>query len=73
MGLYDDERLAALVMRCIEKEPARRPQSCGELLDELDEIEREASWSRHQARVGWERHMASHDTRPVDSTRVLKA
>ena len=32
------ERLEAIILKCIEKDPARRYQSVGDLLDDLDEV-----------------------------------
>jgi serine/threonine-protein kinase len=49
--------LAALTMRCIEKDPAARPQHCGELIEILEQIAKEISWPRQSAREWWLRHI----------------
>ena len=64
-------RLAALVMRCVEKSPDDRPQSCEEILGELDEIEVEVPWSRREARDWWDLHMATPGMDALGSTRIL--
>ena len=32
------ERLEAIILKCIDKDPARRYQTVGDLLDDLDEV-----------------------------------
>jgi serine/threonine protein kinase len=49
--------LADLTMRCIEKDPAARPQHCGELLEELEHIATEIPWTRQSAREWWLRYI----------------
>lgn len=48
--------LEALVLACLEKEPAHRPQSIDELLRRLDRVSMPATWTNAAARTWWERN-----------------
>jgi serine/threonine-protein kinase len=48
----------ALVLWCLEKEPARRPASAVELGERIAAVAHPAPWDRTQARHWWEAHMA---------------
>jgi serine/threonine-protein kinase len=47
----------ALVLACLEKNPARRPQNATELLRMIDEIQTVGSWGPFAARTWWEEHL----------------
>jgi serine/threonine-protein kinase len=51
------EALDALVMRCLEKRPADRFPSAGDLRAELLSIEFETPWSEERARTWWSLHV----------------
>jgi serine/threonine-protein kinase len=66
-----NDRLAALIMKCVEKDPDARPQSCAEILAELDAVEEDVPWKRGDARDWWSRHISSAGAAPLGSTRIL--
>ena len=47
----------ALVLACLQKDPADRPQSAEALLRLIDSTRPAARWSNEQARVWWQRHL----------------
>jgi len=52
--------LNELVMRCLEKDPALRPQNCGEILAVLEGFSGEDVWTRVVARAWWEENLDLH-------------
>jgi eukaryotic-like serine/threonine-protein kinase len=46
-----------LVMACLQKDPARRPQHAGELLGMVYECHCTDSWGQHEARHWWQVHL----------------
>ena len=47
----------ALVLACLQKDPADRPQSAEALLRLIDSTRPATRWSNEQARVWWQRHL----------------
>ncbi|MCS6914285.1 MAG: protein kinase [Myxococcales bacterium] len=63
-------RLEALIMRCLEREPARRPQTMGELLEELQAAQAELAPRPGAVWIGPERSahpLASEPTVPFST------
>jgi len=51
--------LERLILRCLEKEPARRPSTADEIVAELDRVELDGAWGQQRAREWWESHIAA--------------
>jgi serine/threonine-protein kinase len=58
-------QLDQLILSCLEKDPARRPQSARELSRRLGEIPLPAPWTEEQAFLWWSRH------EPADQSQSL--
>jgi hypothetical protein len=50
--------LERVIMRCLEKDPTRRPQTADDLLAELGRVELSRPWDVAQARAWWSEHLS---------------
>jgi serine/threonine protein kinase len=65
--------LERLILRCLEKDPARRPSSADEIVAELDRVELDGAWDQQRAREWWESHIAAPAAVPSLTERPLLA
>ena len=49
--------LERVIMRCLEKDPTRRPQAADDLAAELDGMTLERPWNQTRAREWWAEHL----------------
>ena len=52
-------QLDALVLSCLSKDPADRPQTAKELRRKLTEIDGSAAWTPERARDWWQLHQVA--------------
>jgi serine/threonine-protein kinase len=50
--------LERVIMRCLEKDPTRRPQTADDLLADLDQVALTHPWDKAQARTWWKVNIA---------------
>ncbi|MDQ3445979.1 MAG: serine/threonine protein kinase [Pseudomonadota bacterium] len=62
--------LTALIGSCLQKEAAARPQNTQQVIDRLDEIMREFSWTAADARTWWGEHANSEGSPTTSGTMV---
>ena len=69
------EDLARVVMDCLKKDPAERPQSAAELLDRLRACSAAGGWTEQQARAWWaangEKVRAHHASHPSSAASTI--
>jgi len=65
--------LEGLVMRCLAKDPDRRPATADEIVEELDRIETGRPWTQSDACRWWESHIAAPASEVNDPDRRLVA
>jgi serine/threonine-protein kinase len=66
-GLAIPPALDDLILRCLAKDPARRPASAEELANRLARIDTGDPWTDHQARAWWEKNLAEGKPSPSAS------
>jgi serine/threonine-protein kinase len=60
-----DPEFEALVLACLAKDPAQRPQSIAEVLARLDRIRMPRTWTNDAARDWWDRHLVDLTSTPL--------
>ena len=57
-----------LVMRCLDKEPNRRPPNADHLREELDALAQNGGWTAKKGEAWWREHMPVTATSQADPT-----
>ncbi len=75
-GLPIPKDLEDIILRCLAKDPADRPDSAAELQDLLEDCESAGSWTQKDARVWWQEHASGFEGlepehEPMSQTDVL--
>ena len=65
LGRRISPRLEQVLMQCLEKDPARRPQSAEELETALASCAGASDWTPDLARQWWDQHLAGIEQRPA--------
>jgi tRNA A-37 threonylcarbamoyl transferase component Bud32 len=65
LGRRISPRLEEVLLQCLEKDPARRPQSAEELETALASCAAAAEWTPDHALRWWDQHLAGIDQRPT--------
>jgi len=65
--------LERVIMRCLEKDPTRRPQTADELLAELDRVAMARPWDQASARAWWAENLSPPDAPSVRGQRPALA
>jgi eukaryotic-like serine/threonine-protein kinase len=60
VGLSIAPALEAVIMSCLEKNPNKRPQSAGEVMDLLRALAFPTPWTDERASLWWKTHVTTH-------------
>jgi eukaryotic-like serine/threonine-protein kinase len=61
----------ALVLACLEKDPARRPPDALTLLQRLDECDGARDWSNAKAAAWWQANLPALEAQPAAVAEVV--
>jgi serine/threonine protein kinase len=60
-GVAIPRQLESLVLRCLDKDPNKRPQSTAEVLDELEAMPAMEPWCQEDAKEWWHAFFATSE------------